>query len=319
VALDYKLTLGDNVTGDTPMLWGDIVSGTGYYYYVDENQVKTLKSCSFYFNSNAPQDYAVVTGNPVSFVGSRRDDATGTVSPILNASSHSVSIEGGSIWEYKCTFSPPYTLEGQNRVSVLVGSEAVTKSTPIYYQNTMQGASLPTWSCSTTWDSISYSTSSKVHENSPDTPYIPISGQTLTYNDLRRYIVNEYNAQNPEETITIDDLPDIDGNLPTEETTEAVEPSYDLQPFSIDYNEILGEKELESILKETQYVLDTTPAESIDFSFPETLPEASAPDAGIVSTVGKVFEMHKNIVPSELVTIWGGLAVFAILFWWITK
>lgn len=312
VALDYKLTLGENATGDTPMYWGDVISGDAYYYYIDENSVQSVQTCRFHFSTNMPQSYKVISSEKVSVMGVRREETSGSTPVSLAVGSSNFSISGGSTWQYELSsLNPPYTGKS-NSASIIVydNGTGLGASTPKYSANANEGAPLPRYFASTNWSGIHYTTSPTVHNNNNSVPYMPIRGRTMSYNDLRLYIVDEYNEQNPSETISVDDLPAFD---------DSADPTEGNQPFSIDYDEILGERELESILKETQYILDTTPAESIDFSFPETLPEVSSPDSSVVSTVGKIFEMHENIVPSEVVTIWGGLAVFSILFWWITK
>lgn len=156
---------------------------------------------------------------------------------------------------------------------------------------------------------IKYTTSSILHNRVPSAPYVPLNGD-YSYDDIRALVVNEYNEENPSETISESDFPDFD-----EYETE----SHEYQPFSIDYNEILGERELESILKETQYILDTEPFE--DFTMPtlelETM-AVSEPPSSVVSAVDTIFDLSASM-PPDLLTIWGSLAVFAVLFWWLTK
>ena len=140
---------------------------------------------------------------------------------------------------------------------------------------------------------------------------------------------NVYNNQNPDETITVDDLPDIDGNLPTEEATsetDAIEPSYNIQPFSIDYDEILGEREMESIIAETRYILDTTPYEIESFDY---MLEASAPyeilkDAGtlsdgLIASVGKVYDLADDVVPPEIISLYAFLAFLGVGMWFLLR
>lgn len=311
VALDYKLTLGENATGDTPMYWGDVISGEAYYYYTDANSVKSLQTCNFYFNSNISQGYNVISSEKVSVLGIRRDEISGSTPVSLAVGSTNFSISGGSVWQYGVSLNPPYAGKA-NSASIIVynNDTGVGGSTPTYSELTNVTTILPNYFASTNWGGINYTTSPAIHNKNSNVPYMPISGRTMSYNDLVLYIVDEYNGQNPSETITADDLPPFD---------DSTEPTNDVQPFSLDYSEILGEEEMESIIAETRYILDTTPAESFDFSLLETIPEVSAPASNVVSTVGKIFNMHNNIVPPELVTIWGGLAVFAVLFWWITK
>lgn len=317
VALNYKLVLGEDADGDTPIYWGSVASGRAYYYWVDSDGVRSVHTGTYYFDTGRAQSYSIFSSPDFTVYGVKNSNTSGVIT-LSSWDANSVTLNGG-VWDYKCSLDNGDSYTQQHSNITIAYSRY---DYPVYYQNPSSGTKFNSIIAKDYDGSlISYTNSSSLHHAFPNAPYIPVSGNK-TYNDIRNYIVNQYNIQNPEETITTDELPDIDGNLPTEETTietDAVEPSYDIQPFSIDYDEILGEKELESILKETQYILDTTPVENIDFSFPETLPEVSAPDANIVSTVGKVFEMHKNIVPPELVTIWGGLAVFAVLFWWITK
>jgi hypothetical protein len=316
VALNYKLVLGEDADGDTPIYWGSVASGRAYYYWVDADGVRSMHSGTYYFDTGRAQSYSIFSSPDFTVYGVKNDNTSGVIS--LSSYSNGINLYGG-VWDYKCS------LDNGDSYAQQYGSVSIAYSRydyPIYYQNPSSGTQFNSMFAKDNGGSeISYTNLATLHRDFPNVPYIPVSGNK-TYNDIRNYIVNQYNNQNPEETITTDDLPDIDGNLPTEESTtetDAVEPSYNIQPFSIDYDEILGEKEMESIIAETRYILDTAPLESIDFSFPETLPEASVPDSNIVSTVDKIFEMHKGIVPPELVTIWGGLAVFAVLFWWITK
>lgn len=206
---------------------------------------------------------------------------------------------------------------------MLVSDNVVNSSIPVYRQNASEGSSYPSFACSTTWSNISYTTSSKVHANSSSVPYLPISGRTMSYNDVRQYIVNEYNEQNPEETISVNDLPDIDGNLPTEETTEVIEPSY---AFSIDYNEILGEREMESIIAETRYVLDTTPYEIESFDYMleasepyEVLKNAGTLSDGLIASVGKVYDLADDVVPPEIISLYAFLAFLGVGMWFLLR
>lgn len=309
LSYDIKLNFPD-ANADTEILWGDVASGTVYYYFTDTDGVRHIKSSYFYFNTgDVPGN---VSNGTVSFFAVRQGSGTAPVS--ISFASNSITLNSGGLWNFKTDFLPyehlssdDYTGTDKLVIYTTAGINYVEFNENRTYNSYNTQITLGTTDDNKT--PFKYTTSPSAHEHYPNVPYIPVSGRNMSYNDMRQYVVNQYNEQNPSETINVNDLPAFDDSPdPTE-----------YQPFSLDYNEILGERELESILKETQYILDTTPVESIDFSFPETLPEASAPDAGIVSTVGKIFEMHKNIVPPELVTIWGGLAVFAVLFWWITK
>jgi hypothetical protein len=290
---------------DTPVSWGDVVSGTCYYYLRDADGTN-VKSGRYFFNTNSPVGASVFSSPAMSVSLVSPDTISGNSQKTLNVSGQTIDFNSGSFARFHNSLYPFSELDVK-QVSVFTGStmyqyDATLTAPPSSWRFLGGAGGYP-----------KYTTSNKVHNSFPRSSYLPISGRTMSYNDIKNYVIGEWNDQNPDDPISESDIPEFDETEPTEQATG------DFQPFSIDYNEILGERELESILKETQYILDTTPAESIDFSFPETLPEASVPDASIVSTVGKVFEMHKNIVPPELVTIWGGLAVFAIFFWWLTK
>lgn len=310
VKFDYKLVLGENATGDTPMYWGDVVSGDAYYYYTDSSSNRSLQTCNFYFNSNISQDYSVISGK-ISARGTRRDSASGLVSPRLSIDPGHISIFGGSDWQYGVSLNPPYTGKKDSASIIIYNNDTgVGSSTPAYSALAPSGANLPDNLASTNWRRIHYTTSQTVHNQNSNVPYMPISGRTMSYNDLCQYIVNEYNEQNPEETINVDDLPPFD---------DSSEPTEDYQPFSLDYDEILGERELESILKETQYVLDTTPLESVEFPTIEIESiEIESVPSSVGSAVGEIFDISASM-PSDLLTIWGGLAVFAVFFWWLTK
>lgn len=310
VSLDYKLTLGPGATGDTKMDVGDVVSGSAYYYFIDDDGVKHMKSGRYYFNSGVSQGISVFSSPDFSVYGVSAGSGSTPVS--LNYTSSSVYISGGSHWVYEISLDN-YSPRQSNSCGVTFGT-----GYPTFRSDISQGFTAP-WVGATGGNAPAYTTSRNVHNSNHNVPYLPISGQNLSYNDIRALLVDLYNEQNPEETISINDLPEFDEQ-------DNTEPSYDLQPFSIDYNEILGEREMESIIAETRYILDTTPYEIESFDY---MLEASAPyeilkDAGtlsdgLIASVGKVYDLADDVVPPEIISLYAFLAFLGVGMWFLLR
>lgn len=318
VALDYKLTLGDTATGDTPMYWGNVISGTAYYYYIDENAVKNVEECNFYFNSQIEQDYNVIEGTHVSYTG-RRKEQLGTSPVVVNGSSTSVAVGGGGVWEYYNTLSPPYNgIETGCSIRIYNNDTGLGSSTPTYNVLASPTTNTVGTKATTNFSNISYTTVSSLHSANSNIPYLPVSGQNISYNDLRQYIVNEYNEQNPSETISINDLPAFD--------EDEIEPTYDIQPFSIDYNEILGEREMESIIAETRYILDTTPyeIESLDYqqaiSEPyEEIKKIAVLDSDTKTAMSKIYDVAERMTRTDFLPLYAFSAIISIIMWFVFR
>lgn len=95
---------------------------------------------------------------------------------------------------------------------------------------------------------ISATSNPTISQQFPNAVYVPSPDSgTINYNDYTTSIINWVNNTYPQYNITINDLPTWE-ELETEDTTEP-----DYQPASINYDEILSEDELESILTQETY------------------------------------------------------------------
>lgn len=99
-----------------------------------------------------------------------------------------------------------------------------------------------------------------------------------------------------------------------------------IQPFSIDYDEILGEREMESMLAETRYVLDTAPYEiaSIDYNQAVSEPYAILKQNGqlpaeIAGTVSNLYSIALSIVPEDMLSVYGFVAFISVGMWFILR
>lgn len=297
VRYDLKYEFGAT-SGSQAVPFGEVLSANIEYFYTDENNYSHAHHSSVFFNSALVPSFDVINGtqNVVSFTS----DPSASASPSISCTARVCSLHSGS--GYKFDFGHDYS------TGTICNILLPSAGTNAYIKN--NDTSVPTYSGKiVSPNDIKYTTSPAVHSRENSAPYVPLDGD-YSYNDIRALVVNEYNDENPSETISESDFPDFD-----EWETE----SGNYQPFSIDYDEILGERELESILDETRYILNTEPYEN--FTMPtvdiETI-EASGPPLGVASAVGAVFDMSASM-PPDLVAVWGSLAVFAVLFWWLTK
>ena len=132
----------------------------------------------------------------------------------------------------------------------------------------------------------------------------------------------------PEYGVTVND-PDINYYDPFDDGTQ--DPTEDtsggqLQPFSIDYDEILGERELESILAESRYILDTTPYEiaSIDYNQAVSEPYAilkqnSKLPAEVAGSISKVYSIAEDVIPADIMKVYGFIAFLSVGMWFILR
>lgn len=294
---DIKVAFPD-ADADTEIQWGDSLSCIIEYYYKDSDNVENYYTTSFWFNSSAVPNFSPISGinNTVGF--SPAESPTATTGGITSTATVCTVKSGGAY-----NFDFPLAYPDNNSLGLFLPEKgwvpvlADNKTENLLYSGRMT--------------TVHYTTSQSLHNRVTDAPYLPISGQSMSYNDLRQYAVDAYNEINPDFPITIYDLPEFDIEI---ESTEA-------ESFWLDYDEILGEKELESILKETQYVLDTTPEASFDFPDVSEQIESlsvSSPSSAVTGAVSEIFAIAGRM-PSDVVLLFSGLAVFSVLFWWLTK
>lgn len=293
---DIKIAFPD-ATADTEIQWGDSLSCIIEYYYKDSNNVQNYYTTNLWFNSAAVPNFTPINGinNTVGFSPSTSPT---TATPYISSSATVCSLHSGGAYN----FDFPLAYPDNNSLGIFLPDKGWI---PVLSDN--QTGNLLYSGRMTT---VHYTTSSAVHNRLPDVPYMPISGQSMSYNDLRQYAVDAYNEINPDFPITIYDLPEFD---------VSVDPSD--ESFFLDYDEILGERELESILKETQYTLDTSPA--FDIQYPSIGSEiesmnVSYPSSTVQNSVSELFAIAGRL-PADYVALASALAVFSVLIWWLTK
>lgn len=306
-SLSYDMHLSfPDADANTPVVWGDTISAEVEYYYTDSSNIQRYYTTQMYFNSAAIPQFDVLkgVGNTVSFTSSGGSSGT---SGSISAQQSTVTLNAGGAYYFDfshgytdkqtCTFLQP------NKGSIPAILETGTGS--LLYAGRIVD--------------LNYTTSPSVHDRLPNSTYMPISGQRKSYNDLKLYVVDEWNNQNPSETISIDDIPDYE-----EETTE--QETGEIQPFSIDYDEILGERELESILAETRYILDTTPyeIESVDYaqavSEPyEELKRVAVLDADTKTAMSTIYDVSIAMTESQFLPLYAFGAILSVVMWFVFR
>lgn len=294
------------VGGETDVSYNIYLVGDGYYYYRPYGESASVtEPCTFSLsNAGFSEGNFFVTGNHVQWFLSGEGATIGNVDIQLTSS--------GEYYIFVRTdgfrLSPIINGGGGSNSWIEISNfgRLMTDSshTPTYYANQTSGGTYSTDSmqCICTVSDITATSSPTVAQQFPDVVYVPVpSGNEITYNEYRQAVIdwanNQYNFN-----FDIDISPTWEEIYPTEEPTE------DLQPFSIDYNEILGESELESILtQETYYIPEletdffTTPTE-IEFETAGTLGELENIPDFIVDSVKQAW---------DVIDLWGLSGVFA--------
>lgn len=132
----------------------------------------------------------------------------------------------------------------------------------------------------------------------------------------------------PGSTYGDDDIVYVNPFETTEEPTE--DSNTQIQPFSIDYDEILSERELESILRESQYVLDTTPYEIESSGLEQAVSEPYAVlkqnsklSSEVAGDIAKVYSITDYVFSSPALTdvmkIYGFIAFLSVGMWFILR
>lgn len=97
---------------------------------------------------------------------------------------------------------------------------------------------------------------------------VPLTpGTKYTYDDALQIYIDYFNDVDTNLNLTLNDFPDEDSYLPTEPTEPPTEPGATLPPgigFDFDYGEVISPTELDSILDQETYEVDTIQ----DFTMP---------------------------------------------------
>lgn len=205
----YAISQNSDADGDTEISWGNFVSGHCEYYYTDENKSVSLETGSYSFSTGYANDLILVSGPHLLITAT---DRTGSTSLGVNA--------GTSIRWYH---SHHYTINMEVNGITYKGSSyntdnnyiglGLTNSIPMYYYNgKMSGRNDGStyYSPIVGYSSaVSITSISGVSERYPDAAYLPISGQDLSYNEVRPLILDwaNQNLDESDETLTLDDIP----------------------------------------------------------------------------------------------------------------
>lgn len=148
--------------------------------------------------------------------------------------------------------------------------------------------------------------------------YIPID-PTETYDPTSIYepieiFVSEWNESNPEDTINPDAIPDWN-EIGQTESTEPTEPETSACGCKIDYDEILSEDELESILNQETFQLSTIETMETDIYLPETLPaQIDNLPVELVVTSNSVVDYGSQLITDVgLTPVYAPLMVFSLV------
>lgn len=304
---DIIKSVDEMATGDTPISWGDCINGTCYYYYIDGNGTETQEHGKYSFNTSIHDGYALMAGTHVNVTALRTESTTGTAPTIYFEPTYNTAVWSGGSY-----YTSIASINGHELGHTTIQTIYPYMPNVIFYENGSTNYSGVTFTVGKP-ESISFTTMSSVATANPDAVYLPISGESLSYNDIRALLVDYTNEiilsetdtegetiYNESDTISVDDLPEFE----TEGETESPDPI----ECSINYDEILGESELESILTQETYEIPeletgffTTPTE-IEFETAGTLGELESIPEFIVDSVKQAW---------DVIDLWGLSGVFA--------
>lgn len=199
-----------NPDENTKVEVGDIVAGVGYYNFVNSDNQLILKSADYSLSSKLTDNYVVIDAPDFYY---SYHVADGTAALRLN----SYYANNGYALQLRGYYSSFY-FNGEPSPRFVDSLILKSGDIPVYEANNLQSQTGYN-ALQITAPGVKFTTVSGTHNFAPDAVYLPISGQNLSYNEIKPYIVDWYNNQDPSETITIDDLPTWEDILyPTEET-----------------------------------------------------------------------------------------------------
>ena len=208
----------ENANGDTVILWGNVIDGLCWYYYTDENGNTTRENAKFSISSSIHDGYVLISGTHFSVVANRTDEQTGT--------SPSIHVDNGfSSWtKYTWNGGSYYTMTSDVNSHEISGwssglniSNANNFVLHCYANGSVNVSSSALWAGAVS--DVSFTTMQDVSSNA--NVYLPVSGQSLSYNDMRRELANYANdiilsetdtngetVYSTDDTISVQDLPD---------------------------------------------------------------------------------------------------------------
>lgn len=199
----------DEYSPDIAINYNNVMIGTAYYDYLDisTGQTTTITGNYNFFPSAIRDGYQIFRSSKVNVTAKYepRTDQTPTQSPalkILTTGYYGYSINPGDFYSLYINingydvFHTPYRYDYMG---------VYTNST---YKYNSEGAQLNGFAYFARMGSVQFTTNQSVANSYKSAQYIP--GGNYTYDDYVQQLVNNYNTQYPEETLTPSDLPSAD-------------------------------------------------------------------------------------------------------------
>lgn len=285
---NYAIGIGGNES--TPANIGQVVTGNAYYIYQDQNGAQSIVPTTYDFRTNISDGHQIF-GGMVTATAVLNDTVTGTTSPTIGigtSGSGTITYEtwsGGSYYYIDLAipnasdvmtscrvnfadsqFTLPFTYSDANPIFAY----GVQKNTSTIYLRAVRDNYN---------NGIGFTTIPALHNTNIYIPYAPISGESATYNDVKEYIVDWANDLSTDLDLGLvfadADFYDFDMVIETESETET-ESGSGGGCCNIDYNEILSEGELESILTQETYYIPEITTEIITEDYTIMLPETES-------------------------------------------
>lgn len=279
---NYAIGLDGNE--NTAVNVGQVVTGNAYYVYQDQNGAQSIIPTTYDFRTNLTGGHAIF-GGVVTATAVLNDPITGTTSPSIGVgySGNTITYEtwsGGSY--YYIDLAIPNASDTMSTCRVVFTDSQFSlpityaDNNPIYAYGVQKNTNIALLRGvrDNYNNGIGFTTIPTLHNNNIYIPYAPISGESATYNDVKEYIVDWANDLSTNLDLGLvfadADFYDFDVVIETESETETESGS---GGCCIDYNEILSEGELESILTQETYYIPEITTEIVTEDYTIMLPE----------------------------------------------
>lgn len=242
--VDSSLHDGIEAGEDTDVVFGTFVSGTGTYSYTDQDGTLTTEQAEWGIYSSSYDNLFIVDSEHVKWYLAQVSNS-GTPQVGIDNWNFGVRFQGNGRYVGVCTVDGKVTVPTTSNIGIIDFTNYSTGWASYGYQsgtgNASNGSANP------------LNISTGVVTNLPDAHNVyndiivlPADSTTAySYNDMRQMLQTYITESYPEYNINIPSWQEVSGETePTEETGQSI---------SIDYDEILSEDELESILTQETY------------------------------------------------------------------
>lgn len=327
--------IGLNGNENTSANVGQVVTGNAYYVYQDQNGAQSIIPTTYDFRTNISGGHQIF-GGMVTATTVLNDPVTGTTSPTIGIGTSGSGVityetwSGGSYYYIDLAipnaqdtatvcrvtfandqFTLPVTYSDANPIFAY----GVQKNTDtVYLRGIRDGYN----------NGIGFTTIPTLHNTNIYIPYAPISSTNASYNDVKAYIVDWANDLSADLDLGLDfvdaDFYDFDVVIETETETETESESGSSDGFQINYNEILSEGELESVLTQETYTIDEIETEialqDYTISLPETESETEVLEVvqAVANTPALMSKGFSLLDSWHLSGLYTSLAVIAVIW-----